>query len=216
MPRANDPPRPLLRGYLHVAAAIAAPAAMVFLILRAGSPAGYVGAAIFGTSLLLLFAASANYHIVPWPPRVRGWMKRIDHSMIFAGIAGTYTPFCLQAMGLAWGITLLAIVWALAAAGMLLMTLWASVPRIVAVGAYLALGWVAVVALPRLSDTLPAAALAYMVAGGLLYTLGALVYFLRWPNPVPRLIGHHELFHALVVAGFALFYLVIARDVIPA
>ncbi|MBI5948289.1 MAG: hemolysin III family protein [Chloroflexi bacterium] len=208
-------PRPLFRGYLHLAAAFAAPAGLVALLLLARSPSGYVGASIFGASLILLYATSASYHLLPWGPRLRPLMMRLDHSMIFVFIGGTYTPFCLGAMGLAWGISLLAVVWTLVALGVAMKVAWPRAPRWLGVGAYLAVGWVAIAGSWELAGSLPVSAMALLVVGGLVYSLGGVVYAVRWPNPLPRVFGFHEVFHAMVVAGSAVFYAVAALYVIP-
>ncbi len=213
---APSEPRPLLRGYLHLGAAFAAPAALVALLLLAGSPSAYVGASIFGVSLILLYATSASYHLVPWGPRLRPVMKRLDHSMIFIFIGGTYTPFCLGAMGLGWGISLLAVVWTLVAFGVAMKVSWPQAPRWLGVGAYLAVGWVAIAGSWELASSLPVSAMAMMVVGGLIYSLGGIVYAVRWPDPLPRVFGFHEVFHAMVVAGSAMFYAAAALYVIPA
>lgn len=207
--------KPMLRGYIHLAAAIASPFALLYLLYRANSPAAYVGGAIFGASLVILFTTSAGYHILPWRPGLRGVVKRLDHSAIFVLIAGSYTPFCLQTMGWRWGIPVLATVWGLSFLGIVLKTGWPGLPRWLGAGAYLAVGWVAIAAAPPLVANLPAEALAVLLLSGLLYSAGAALYASRWPNPLPRVFGHHEVFHALVTAGCAGVYAVVAISVLP-
>lgn len=208
--------RPLLRGYLHLAVALLAPVALALLLLIADSPSAYVGAAIFGAALLLLFSTSASFHLAPWPARVRPFVGRLDHSMIFVAIGGMYTPFCLQTMPLAWGIPLLSVVWGLAALGILMKLTWRKPPRWLSVGAYLALGWVALVAVQPLANGLPTLALALLVSAGALFSIGALCYGAKRPNPFPRFIGHHELFHAFQTSATALVYVIVAVYVLPA
>jgi hemolysin III len=207
--------KPMLRGYIHLAAAIASPFALLYLLYAANSPAAHVGAAIFGASLMILFTTSASYHILPWPPGLRGVMKRLDHSAIFVLIGGSYTPFCLQSMGWRWGIPVLATVWGLSLLGIVLKTGWPGLPRWMSAGAYLAVGWVAIVAVPPLVTNLPPGALAVLLVSGLLYSAGAAMYALRWPNPLPRVFGHHEIFHAFVTAGCVGVYAVVAVSVLP-
>ncbi len=210
----SAPPRPAFRGVLHLVAAMLAPVGLAVLLLIAGSPSAYVGAAIFATTLMLLYASSASYHLAPWPAGPRRIMKRVDHSMIFVLIAGTYTPFCLVVLDPAWGIPMLAVVWSLAAVGALTKIAWPDTPRWLSVSLYVGLGWVGVVAVAPLIGALPATALALVLAGGLAYTLGAAIYAARWPDPLPRIFGYHEVFHSLVVTGSGVHFAVIAAFVL--
>jgi hemolysin III len=189
-----------------------APAGLVLLLLLANSPRGYVAAALYATSVMLLYWTSASYHLAPWPHTTRRIMKRLDHSMIFILIAGTYTPFCLMVVGDAWGIPMLSIVWTLAGLGVLVKVCRPDAPRWLSVGLYLGLGWVGVVAAWPLLNNLPSWGVGMLAAGGLVYTVGALVYARRWPDPFPRVFGYHEVFHALVVAGSALHFSLIAIE----
>jgi hemolysin III len=199
-----------MRGSLHLAAALAAPFGLVLLLLLADSPNGYVGAAVFASSLMALYTTSASYHIVPWPRRMQGIMKRLDHSMIFVLIAGTYTPFCLLALGLAWGIVMLSVVWSLAALGILLKVLWPSAPRWLGVALYLAVGWLAIVAAAEIVDNLDLAALATLLLGGVLYSIGGIIYALKRPDPFPNVFGFHEVFHVFVIAGSVVHFTLVA------
>jgi hemolysin III len=203
-------PRPLLRGALHLAAAIAAPGGLVLLLLIADSPRRYVGAAVFATSLMLLYTSSASYHLAPWPARLRAVMERVDHSMIFVFIAGTYTPFCLIVLDYAWGIPMLAVVWSLAALGVLSKIFLPHAPRWLTVAPYLALGWIGVIPATQVISAMSGGQLALLMLGGMCYTVGAVVYARRWPDPFPRVFGFHEVFHALVVAGSAIHFALIA------
>jgi hemolysin III len=212
--RPAEAPRPKLRGVLHGLLAVLAPAGAVLLLLLADSPRGYVGAALYATSLMLLYTSSASYHLAPWPGGLRRIMKRVDHAMIFVLIAGTYTPFCLMTVGDAWGIPMLAVVWSLAGVGVMLKVVWPDAPRYLGVGLYIALGWLGVVAAWPLVNSLSAWGLVMLVAGGFLYTLGALVYARRWPDPQLRVFGYHEVFHAFVVAGTALHFSLIAIELL--
>lgn len=210
------PPRPLLRGTLHLVMAIVAPFALVLMLLIAHTPQGYVGAAIFGAAMIACFSISASYHLVPWPQVLRGVMKRLDHSMIFVLIAGTYTPFCLTVLWGAWGISMLSVVWSIAGAGVLLKVAWPSAPRPLSVGAYLAVGWVALIATVPLLSAMAPWALALVALGGALCSIGGLVYARKRPDPYPRVFGYHEVFHALVVAGVVVFFSLVAFYLLPA
>ena len=206
--------RPMLRGVLHLVAAGAALAGIVVLVLLADSAAGYVGGAIFAACLALLYATSGLYHTVTWGPRLRDLLKRLDHSTIFLLIAGSYTPFCLAVLNTAWGISLLAVVWSLAGAGVLLKLVWPGGPRWLSVGLYLGVGWLAAVAATELLEWFTLVPLALLVLGGVMYSLGGVVYAARRPNPFPRVFGYHEVFHAFVVAGSALHFLLVAAYVV--
>jgi len=208
--------RPLLRGVSHVVAAIivttiGAPA----LLLIADSPRAYVGGAIFGVSLILLYSTSAAYHRINWTPLFRAIISRMDHSMVLVLIGGTYTPYCLIVLGNAWGITMLSVVWGIAGAGIILNTVWPGTPNWLRVGFYVGLGWVALVAAAQLAARLAAAPLAMLVVGGVLYTIAGLIYAVGKPNPWPRVFGHLEVFNLFVIAGSVLHYASIAIYVLP-
>jgi hemolysin III len=200
--------RPALRGFLHVGALAAAIAGAVWLLLRADSPAGYIGGAVFATSLILLYTSSMTYHRIAWNTRLRRVAKRVDHAMIFVLIAGTYTPFCLD-VSLAWGIPILAVVWSLAGTGTLLKIAWPESPKWLSVSLYVGLGWVGVVAVSEVLANYAGGPLLMLMVGGALYTAGGVIYAIGRPNPWPRIFGYHEIFHALVVAGSAVHYALI-------
>jgi hemolysin III len=164
--------------------------------------------------MLLLYTTSASYHLAPWSARLRRIMMRVDHSMIFVLIAGTYTPFCLVVLSNAWGIPMLAIIWTLAGAGVLLKVIWPLAPRRLSVGLYLGLGWLGVVAAAPLTAALTDGALAMLLVGGLFYSAGAVVYARRRPNPLPRVFGYHEVFHLFVIAGSTTHFVLIAAYVL--
>ena len=210
---ADDDRRPMLRGVLHLITAILAPVGLVTLILLADSPRRYVGGAIFATTLILLYASSAQYHLVPWSRRWHGVAKRVDHSMIFVLIAGSYTPFCLVVLSYAWGIPMLSVVWTLAGLGVLMVVAYPRAPRWLTTALYLALGWIAIVAIVPVVRSLDAAPLTMLAAGGAMYTLGALVYAMRRPDPFPRVFGFHEVFHVFVIAGSAIHFALVAAYV---
>jgi hemolysin III len=198
-------PKPLLRGVSHEIAAGVSLAGLVALVLLAPGPRARMGALIYGTSLVALFSVSALYHRPTWSPRARLWMRRLDHSAIFLLIAGTFTPLCLL-IGDARGHTMLAVVWAGAGLGVLRALLWPRAPRAVATALYLLLGWAAVPLVPAMYRELGAGSLALLAAGGLLYSVGAVIYATRRPDPFPRVFGYHEIFHALVIAAAGLHF----------
>ena len=171
--------------------------------------------AVYGLAVAGLFGASALYHRGRWQPVVRARLQRVDHSMIFVLIAGTYTPICVHVLDGTLGAALLAVVWtgALVAAALELRPTRA--PRVVVVVLSIALGWVALPALPAVVDELGWVATALIGVGGVLYTVGAVIYARRRPDPLPDVFGYHEVFHALTIAGAACHYAVIAFWVLP-
>ena len=166
--------------------------------------------------MCVLFAGSACFHRLRCGPRLRSLLCRIDHSAIFIFIAASYTPVTLLVLDGPLGWTLFAAVWAGALAGVTLSMAWISAPRVLFAGTYVALGWVAIVAMPELVSSLPATPLIMIAAGGLLYTAGAVVYALRRPDPWPDVFGFHEVFHALVIVAAALHFVAMAGWIIPA
>ncbi len=210
------PRRPLLRGVFHLPAACAAIAGLVLLLLLADSAQAYVGGAIFGASLILLYTTSAAYHRIPWSPRLRGIARRLDHAMIFILIAGTYTPFGLLVLNTAWWISMLSVVWGLAGAGIIMKLAWPGAPKWLSVLMYATIGWLALITAPQLISWFTAGPLALLLLGGVLYTVGGVVYAVGKPNPCPRMFGYHEVFHLLVIAGSVLHYSLVAVYVLPA
>jgi len=156
---------------------------------------------VFGVSLVLLYAASASYHLIPARERTHLWLRRIDHMMVFVLIAGTYTPLCLVALRGVWGWTLLIAVWFLSVVGIVFKVVWLLAPRWLYTGFYLLLGWLVVIAAGPLWRALPPPALGWLVLGGLFYTVGAIFYGLKWPKLMPQVFGFHELWHLFVMAG---------------
>jgi hemolysin III len=207
--------KPRLRGVLHQYAFFVSLALGVSLVALAPAGRAKLAAVIYALAVSGLLGTSALYHRVTWSKRVRAWMRRLDHSMIFVLIAGTYTPFALLVLSGTLARAILIVVWAGAAAGVVLKLAWITAPRWVTAGVYVALGWVAIAAMPDLASALGAAAVALVMAGGVLYTAGAVIYALKRPNPVPTVFGYHEVFHALVVAAAAAHFAVIAFFVMP-
>jgi len=208
--------RPRLRGVSHAYAFWFALAAAVVLVILAPSATARLAAGIYGLGLCALFAGSALYHRWRWDPRWRPLLQRVDHSTIFIFIAASYTPIALLVLSGSTRWIVLAIVWTGALGGVILSVAWISAPRILTVATYLALGWVAVIAIPQLVADLPIAPLVLLVAGGLLYSAGATVYATKRPSPWPRTFGFHEVFHAFVIAAAVVHFVAIAGWVIPA
>ena len=212
----ETPERPRLRGVLHQAAFVVAVALAPLLIVGADGGRRRLAAAVFGGSVAACFGASALYHRVTWSPGVRLWMRRIDHAGVYLLIAGTYTPVCLLVLRGAWRPVVLTIIWVGALAAIAMKFVWVAAPKWLAAAIGLALGWVAVVALPQLVGRLHPAAVILIAIGGLAYTAGAVIYARRRPDPAPAVFGYHELFHALTIVGVACQYVAIAFFVIRA
>ena len=206
---------PLLRGYLHLAGAMVAPFALMHLIYVAETPGAVVGASIFGVSLILLYATSAVYHIAPWSASLRPLVRRLDHSMIFVFIGGTYTPFALMLMSKQLSISVLLVIWGLAGVGVVVKLAALKTPHWVSVGLYLTMGWFAIVPALIVAPTVPAQVVIFPAVAGVMCSIGTAVYLTRWPNPFPNVFGYHEVFHTLVVASTAMLYAVLAIYVLP-
>jgi hemolysin III len=212
----DDELRPLLRGLLHAYAFWVALVAGATLVALAPDATARVAALVYGAGLCALFAASGLYHRWRWNPRWRPLLRRIDHSTIFVFIAASYVPIALLVLSGGLRVAVLVAVAAGAIGGLALTVGWPAAPAWLDAAAYLALGWVAVVAAPDLVERLPGPPLALLVAGGLLYSAGAVVYATRRPDPWPRTFGFHEVFHTLVILAAAAHFTAIAGWVIPA
>ncbi|HSK16901.1 MAG TPA: hemolysin III family protein [Gaiellaceae bacterium] len=207
--------KPRLRGLSHgVAFFLALPLGAV-LSVKAPTALGRASAIVFGASVAAMFGASALYHRVSWSPRPRRWMRRLDHTGIYVLIAGTYTPFGLLVLRGSWSIAVLAIVWSGAAAAIALRFLWVEAPEWLSALIGVALGWVGVVVFPQVLAEIGLGPSLLVVAGGLAYTAGAVIYALRRPDPFPTVFGFHELFHVCVIAAVACHYAAIAFWVLP-
>ena len=202
-------PRPLLKGWSHALAAVAAIALCPILIALA--PSGTrAAAAIYAGCVIALFTISALYHRVQWTPGAHQFMRRLDHSMIFIVIAATYTPIAVVALPEFTGRLILTIVWGGAIGGAVLHLFWPGAPRKILVTLYLAVGWAAVLVIADIWRELGVTGFVLLVAGGLLHSIGAIVYALKRPNPWPTVFGFHEIFHLFVVGGIACHYVVVA------
>ena len=199
--------KPKLRGWLHAGTAPLALAAGIVLICLAPDGRAKVGAVVFTVTAVMLFGTSAVYHRGTWSARVHGVLKRMDHSNIFLIIAGTYTPFALTLLPWDQARTLLLLVWGGAIGGVLFRVFWVGAPRWLYVPIYVALGWVAVFYFGPFLHFGGPAIITLITVGGLLYTLGAVVYGTKHPNPFPTWFGFHEVFHAFTVAAFVVHYI---------
>jgi hemolysin III len=209
--------KPKLRGVSHEWAFFVSLLLGAGLIVAAKTPKATLAAGIYAVSLSALLGTSALYHRVNWTrPNVRRWMRRLDHSMIFFLIAGTYTPFALLVLHGPLADAILVVVWIGAIAGAIVEMVWIEHPKWVAALIYMSLGWVAVVAFPELWSEMGIAGTLLVAAGGLLYTAGAVVYATQRPNPNPRVFGYHEVFHLFVILAAAAHFAAIAFFALPA
>jgi len=204
--RLEEEIKPRLRGFLHLGAVPLSLAAGIVLVSLSPPGAARAGAVVFMTASVLLFTVSAIYHTGTWAARTRGVLQRLDHATIFLLIAGTYTPFALLALDDSDAWALLTIVWGSALLGIVLRALWTSGPRWAYVPIYIGLGWAAAFWLGDFAAGAGVVVFTLMLVGGGLYSLGALVYSLQRPNPLPRWFGFHEVFHSLTIAAFAVHY----------
>jgi hemolysin III len=208
--------KPKLRGVTHEWAFFMSLGFGVALIVLAEGTEATLAVAIYAASLSALFGTSALYHRVNWSrPNARRWMRRLDHSMIFFLIAGTYTPFALLALHGTLATAILVVVWVGAVAGAIVEMIWIDHPKWASALIYLSLGWVAVATFPALWSTLGVAGSLLVVAGGLLYTAGAVIYAVQRPNPNPAIFGYHEIFHLLVIAAAVAHFSAVAFFALP-
>jgi hemolysin III len=212
-PELTCPERPLLRGTLHQAGFVVA-CAVGTVFLSALDGRRLVAAAAFAASAAAMLGASALYHRVTWSARVRPWMRRIDHAGIYLLIAGTYTAVGLLALHGSLQHVVLGLVWGGAGAAILAKFCWVASPKWLSAVVGVVLGWVGIAALPQLLRTAGPAAVALLAAGGVAYTVGAVVYARRKPDPLPAVFGYHEMFHALTLVALACQYVAIAFFVV--
>jgi hemolysin III len=202
--------RPRLRGAFHLYAFVVFALLGGVLVATVSGGRERIAAAAFCGCLVLTFGISALYHRVTWRPTARRVMRRLDHASIYLLIAGTYTPYGLLVLSGAWQFSILGVVWIGAALAIVQRLFWLDAPRWVPVGAGIALGWVGIVALPQIVETAGGSGTALVAAGGVLYTLGAVVYAVGKPDPFPNVFGYHELFHVLTVVAAACQFAAVA------
>lgn len=212
----GDQVKPRLRGVLHQGAFMASLVTGTVLITLAGGTMPHVAAILYAASVVLLFGTSATYHRVRWSPRARDHMERLDHSMIFILIAGTNTPFTLLLLDGAWRWTLFVLIWAGAVGGIISKQASWNGPRWFSVSLYLAMGWSGLAILPEALHRGGVAVLVLLAVGGVFYSIGAVVYARRKPDPWPAWFGFHEIFHALTLAAFVVHYVAVSLVVYDA
>ena len=216
MPELPQPLKPRLRGVFHQWACAGSVPLGLVLVVVAGTARARISLTVYSVSLVALFGVSALYHRIDWRSvSGRDWMRRLDHSMIFVLIAGSYTPFAVLGLHGTLSVVILFVVWAGALLGVAFNLLWRDAPSWLRAALCVGLGWIALAALPQLEAAIGISGLALLGLGGVLYTLGAAVYAVRRPDPVPAVFGYHELFHILVIAAAAVQYAVIAFWILP-
>lgn len=191
-------------GFSHLAGAVLSAVGLYLLIHYAvtdGSIWHIVSFSIFGASLILLYSASSIYHLLVVSERDSAILRKIDHMMIYVLIAGTYTPVCLIPLRGGWGWSLLICIWGIAMTGIILKILWFNAPRWLSTLFYVIMGWLIAIAFVPLVRTMPVGAMFWLVAGGLLYTIGAIIYGTKWPRLKSKVFGFHEVFHIFVLYG---------------
>ena len=182
---------------------------IVLLVVGWGAPARVISLLIYGVSLIVLFSASAMYHMVQVKERALEIFRKIDHAAIYFLIAGTYTPFCVNAFSGFWKWGMLSIIWSLALIGILVKVFYIRAPRWLNAGIYLIMGWLCIAAIGQMLSTLPLWVMIWLVAGGLIYTFGAIVYITRIFNFVPGVFGFHEMWHILVMLAAAAHFVAV-------
>jgi hemolysin III len=216
VPDLSTPFKPRLRGVFHQWACAGSVPLGLLLVVVAGTARARIALSVYAVSLVALFGVSALYHRINWQSlTARDWMRRLDHSMIFVLIAGSYTPFATLVLHGPLALAILLAVWTGAGLGVVFNLIWTGAPRWLRAALYVGLGWIAVAAAPQLHAAIGTGGLALLGLGGVLYTLGAVVYALRRPDPAPAVFGYHELFHILVIAAAAVQFAVIAFWIVP-
>jgi hemolysin III len=209
------PLKPRFRGVVHQWSFFVALAAGAALVAWAPAGRATAASAVYAFALAGLLGTSALYHRITWQPRARAWLRRLDHSMIFVLIAGTYTPFAMLVLDGTLSDVVLIGVWAGAAAGILFTLIWVDAPKWLTAASYVALGWFSVIAVPQITSRAGAWAFLLLAAGGVAYTAGAVVYARRRPDPRPATFGYHEIFHVLVVIAAAAHFTAVAVFAVP-
>jgi hemolysin III len=205
-----------VNGLTHFFAALVALIGMVVLVIVGWGDAGRVlSLAVYGISLVLLFTASATYHLVNAGPQTTQRLRKFDHSAIYLLIAGTYTPICFNMLDGFWKWGLLGIVWGLALVGIGVKLFFIKAPRWLNAGVYVFMGWLCIFGIQEILATLPVGALAWLLAGGIVFTLGAVIYVTKFPNFVPGKFGFHEVWHIFVILGALAHFVMIALYVAP-
>ena len=213
---APAPVKPRLRGVSHQAAAWVFPLLGLAAVLAAKSAGDRVAVAVYTAGVTGMYATSACYHRGHWAAPAKRRMRRLDHSMILVAIASTYTPVAVIGLSSTTAWALLSVVWGLAVAGAVVRNVWLEAPHWLTAAVYVGGGWAALAVLPRLWTQLGVATFVLLMVGGLLYSIGAVVYSFHKPDPWPAVFGYHEVFHALVVAAGLVFYAAVLGIVLRA
>jgi hemolysin III len=208
-------PKPRLRGVSHEAAAFAMLAVGPLMVVRARTPMAAVLTAVYVTTITAMLSVSALFHRINWTPAARRRMRRLDHSMIFFAIAGSYTAAAGLVLPGADAPIVIGVVWAGAVAGVVLRLAWLDAPKWAVALPYVVLGWLAVAVIPEIFHAVGGVGLGLLLGGGLLYTAGAVVYARKGPDPWPKTFGYHEIFHAFVVAAVAVHLCLVAFVELP-
>lgn len=203
-------------GFTHLFGAVISLVGLIALITKkimvpSQDPLGLFAVIVFGLSLIFLYTSSTVYHLVNSKEKVILFLRKLDHAMIFILIAGTYTPICLIALEGAWRWALFSVIWVIAVIGIIIKLLWFDAPRWLSTFFYIGMGWVAIFAISPLSKVLPTNALVLLVSGGVVYTLGGLIYALKWPKLDLKHWGFHEIFHLFVLGGSFLHYMLVIQ-----
>lgn len=198
-----------LSGLTHCIGAVLAVFGLISLLLHADSNVNVVSFSIFGSAMIMLYLASTLYHWLPLAGKKLELFRKIDHIMIFIFISATYTPICLSTLSGAWGWSIFGVIWGIAIAGLFFKLFWLNAPRILYTMIYLIMGWTIIVALWPLSERMPVGGLSLLGLGGLFYSLGALIYAFKKPDPWPETFGFHEIFHIFVMLGTTAHYFMI-------
>ena len=205
-----------VNGFTHLGGAIASAGGLVaLLIIGWQGIEKIVSLFVYGLSLISLFAASATYHLADVRPKIQEILRKVDHSAIYLLIAGTYTPFCINAFTGFWRWGMLSIIWSLALIGILVKVFTVNAPRWLSAGVYVVMGWLCIAALGEMLVVLPTFALTWLIVGGIIYTLGALVYITKIMNFWPGKFGYHEVWHIFVLLGAAAHFVSIVGVVWP-
>ncbi|HEY8271545.1 MAG TPA: hemolysin III family protein [Pseudobdellovibrionaceae bacterium] len=205
--------KPLLRGHFHQAGFfIALGASSVLIMIAQGLYAKLVCLA-YAFSLCGMFAISGLYHRINWTPKARAFWRHLDHSAIFLLIAGTGTPICLLGMRSESGLRLFWVFWSMAIAGIFKELLWIQAPKWLSAGFYVIMGWAGIPYLSEMSKALGGMNISFMIAGGIIYTIGAVIYAIKKPNPFPKAFGYHEIFHILIMIA-AIFHFIVIYELV--
>ena len=203
--------RPRYRGVSHRIAFYAALIAGPLLVVSADGTRAKVCTFVYAFGLAAMFGVSATLHRADWQPRAFNWLRRADHGAIFVCIAATYTPFAVLGLGGDHGTRLLVVAWIVSGAGMLRALLWPHAPRAVTAACFVAAGWVVLAYLPQLHAAVDVVTFVLILVGGVLFTLGAVIYLIKWPDPSPNVFGYHEVFHLVIIMACAWHFVAVAR-----